>query len=360
MASPFAGLAGLVLASILLASCTTRSGTPGSGGTPNSAAPKQVIQLSMQVNPGGVVSWLPYVAEEKGYFSAEGLNMRLVSAATGVTGTSALLSGSVNFANLDPLLVAPLLAKGQDFRLVGGNMLNFWQVYAKKGLSATTFPQSMTQFKGKHIAVAALGGGGFYIMKGLQSSAGLTSQEVTYDAAGSAPAISAALESGSASGAEVEAVGGCLLSSDGYPRVISFADASMINSLPSDMQDLSKIPDFSIWALGSWADQHLPAITKMQDAMIHAWEWASNPNNLGAVSQLMRNSPYNVPALNDTNWKTCVARIFDNLTGPYFSPQDGTVWSKYIVRTGIAPNMPPTSKWLLSSVPATASQAKSR
>lgn len=346
-----------VLGAVLIVTSCSSSG--GGGGSSTGTTPPQV-SLSIQVNPGGVISWLPYVAQTHGDFTRQGLNVTLVPAATGVTGSAALESGSVQLASLDPLLAAPLLSKGQSLKLVSGNMLNYWQVYAKSNLTGTTFPTSMTQFRGKKVAVAALGGAGYFLMQGLDKAAGLSSGSVNYVAVGSAPALSAALQSGSVDGAEVEAVGGCLLAANKYTSVISFADANRLSSLPTSMQGLSRIPDFSLWATGSWANANAATIKKVQAALIHAWMWASNSANADAVTSMMRQSPYNVQVLDNSSWKNCVTRIFSDLTGPYFSQQDGEIWSKFITDNGIASTMPPVSQWLDASVPATANDAKKR
>ena len=83
---------------------SSSSGSGNSGGS-------SPISVSVINYPGSDASWLAYIAQQKGFFKANDLNVSFVSLQAGPQAMAALVGGSADIGVLDTDNMAPLLAK---------------------------------------------------------------------------------------------------------------------------------------------------------------------------------------------------------------------------------------------------------
>ncbi len=87
--------------SVLLASvaaCSSGGSTPAS--TASGSAPAALVKVSMGINPWiGYAPW--YIAQEKGFFAAHGLEVDLVSFGTDADRNAAIIAGKTDVSNVD-------------------------------------------------------------------------------------------------------------------------------------------------------------------------------------------------------------------------------------------------------------------
>lgn len=101
---------------------------------------------------GHVFLYLPlYVAQNKGYFKEEGLDVQLVSTGGDEKTFAAVASGSAQFGVADPTFTAVAREKGQGGKVVASivNGVPFWGVTFKKDLQMKEKPED---FQGLRIA----------------------------------------------------------------------------------------------------------------------------------------------------------------------------------------------------------------
>lgn len=90
-----------------------------------------------------------YVAQEKGFFADQGLNVNIVTAGGDDKAFASLISGDAQFAVGDPTFVAIAGEKGQKGEVVGAllNGVPFWGIAKKATVPTITTPSQLNGYK---------------------------------------------------------------------------------------------------------------------------------------------------------------------------------------------------------------------
>lgn len=170
------------------------------------------------------------------------------------------------------------------------------------------------------------------------------------------PALGAAVVQGQADAAMVEAVGQCQLNAQGLPTLFSFLDPAEGVSLPPELTELVGLPMNTYWVKGSLADDRPGVLARIQTALLQAGLWASDPANVDRVASILRASPYNLQALSNEQWVSCVGSVVSHYTLS-FGTDAGTRWVDVLRTFGTPVDVPSPKQWIASGVVARRGQA---
>lgn len=169
--------------------------TAGAASKPaaTSAKPGSVTTLQFGATALTAFNWPEYVAETKGYWKAEGLDVQRTIFQTDAQNTQALIGGSVNIsqATIDVIIRADTTARTNDIKMVGGNVANPpYAIVTKPDIS------SWKDLAGKQVAVTDLTGGSTVVLKKALAANGVDPKSVTMISSGGTSNRLAALKSG--------------------------------------------------------------------------------------------------------------------------------------------------------------------
>lgn len=179
--------AAAICAVFLLAACGSAASAPAaSSAAERPASPPPASAATSKISfhlPSRSTSYLPwYIAQEKGYFNEQGLNVEFVQANSTV-GIDSLISGEMQFTGAASAAMAAL-GKGAALKTVfiESARANYW-LTAKPGIKA------IADLKGKVIVTPNIGNGDTYyrLMAATLKKAGLDpAKDVKFIGAGSA------------------------------------------------------------------------------------------------------------------------------------------------------------------------------
>lgn len=154
---------------------------------PLAAQGKIIVGLS-SVN----LAFLPvYVAQDKGFFKEEGLEVLLVMFNAGATNLQALIGGDVQ-------IMGSAFVETIGGRAAGVDVTNFWGICNLMPFQLYSQPnfKSMKEAKGKRFAISRFGSLTDYLTRATLHHFGINPKEVTIVQIGSTPARFAALSAG--------------------------------------------------------------------------------------------------------------------------------------------------------------------
>lgn len=156
------------------------SSAGGSGAAPSGTAPVSPPQgpnAKLTVGTPGIPpvisSMLPYIANEKGFYKAFGVDVTIKDFKTGTDGTRALSTGQIDVAITPPAQQIQLAAKGIDLVGVQGQEKPDWVV-----VSEDPTINSCEKLKGQSLGVDAIGGIRFIALNQMLKTCGLTIKDV--------------------------------------------------------------------------------------------------------------------------------------------------------------------------------------
>ena len=274
-----------VLALTTLTACANDAST-GSGSGSDTAAPadagaaKDATKVKIMVGGLDKVIYLPaMLAKRLGYFSAEGLDVTLMTEPAGVDATTALVSGDVQGAvgfydhTLDLQTKGKHVESVVQFAQAPGEV----EVVSNKAAGEIA---SAKDFKGKKLGVTGLGSSTDFLTKYLAVHNGLKVSDFTPIAAGAGQTFIAAMQQGSIQAG---------MTTD--PTVAQILDKG-IGKVLYDM----RTPDGSRQALGglypssslymntAWVDSHKETVQKLANAFVKTLKWMSthSPEEIAA------------------------------------------------------------------------------
>lgn len=302
--------------------------------------------------PSSAVSWLAYVAEEKGYFTANNVDVTLTQLPAGQQGTAALVGKSVDIAILDTNNLAPLLSKGQKFTLLSNAVTNYWVLVGEKSASGRTLEAEMKALQGKAVNAPSIAGTGAKQLQALATAYRLDKSKINVVA----DPTNAALTAGKVQASMTDVIGSCRLTAAGYPQMMNFVDPPQdASSYPSGVQSLIGLAGLGYWSAGDWSNKHAAAVTGFQKAIQQAADWATSASNLDAFATLIRASKkYNLTVLNDAQWTSCVKQVAATYR-TVFTAKDTQIWGQLVKQEGLADSLPPASEWQAKGLLTTAS-----
>ncbi|MFI5268548.1 MAG: ABC transporter substrate-binding protein [Chloroflexota bacterium] len=221
-----------VVAALVLAACGASAPTPAtSGAAAKPSTPSQASAAATKINfhlPSRSTSYLPwYIAQEKGYFKEQNLDVQFVQANSTV-GIDSLISGEMQFTGAASAAMAAL-GKGAALKTVfiESARANYW-LTAKPGI------KTIADLKGKVIVTPNIGNGDTYyrLMSATLKKAGLDpTKDVQFIGAGSAgggsgDVLVAAMVAGRADAMVGNILQRLAAESQGFVTMHSFADDS--------------------------------------------------------------------------------------------------------------------------------------
>ena len=341
---------GLLLA--LVASCGGGAEVPkvDSGATmPAKPAPARIM-----VYDGAYTSMPAYIAKDQGFYEKYNLDAELVKVASGPAGVAAMLGGSIDFAEPPTDQVIQNQLKGVDLKIVVGNETkNFYALAVKSNVTVPDgsggFKDIMRALKGKRIGVNALGSTTHLMTNALLKESGMSPDDVTYRAIGSANTALAAWEAG-----QVDAVMGFtpfieIIQAQESGRVV--IDLSNGQG-PEVLQQLGgAFEGFS--AKGDFIDQRPDIVRAFIQAQTDAIKWMKDPKNHDALVQSVKKH-VNVSVIPSEKLDQTVDLMIKNYNrylGSTVDRESIKAWSKYMLEFDQIPKKVDPSKVVYSEAP---------
>ncbi|MFF8945532.1 ABC transporter substrate-binding protein [Streptomyces sp. NPDC014864] len=265
-ASAAAGL--LALTSLTACANDAASSTSDSGSGSGGGKGEHV-----KIMVGGLdkVIYLPAMLTQRlGYFSAEGLDVQLLSEPAGVQAETALVSGQVQGAvgfydhTLDLQVKGKSVESVVQFSHAPGEV----EVVSNKAAGAITSPKD---FKGKKLGVTGLGSSTDFLTKYLAVKNGVKVSEFTPVAVGAGPTFISALQKGAIDGG---------MTTD--PTVATILDKKAGKVLvdmrtPEGSQQAlgGPYPSSSLYMQTDWVNSHKDTVQKLVNAFVKTLTWMS-------------------------------------------------------------------------------------
>lgn len=154
---------------------------------------------------GDIINMVPWVAEEKGMFRKQCLDVKFVPMVGGPLGIAAIVSNSIEFSNNPADNIIRPRSKGVDVRITSNMYAGApMALVVRSGQSLPSlsqgYPAVMKDLAGKKIGVTALGGTMEALMRSAFEGAGMDPMSATYVAVGgvgtAVPALKAATVDG--------------------------------------------------------------------------------------------------------------------------------------------------------------------
>lgn len=268
-----------LLAFTLAASFSLTSVTATFGADP----PANVLPLQIQVYPGFVGSFLATVAQEQGFYKANGIDVKLVALGDGPRGLAALEGGSIQLAQNTTDFMFLARSRGLDLMMVLGTWGQLFTIMGREDLvlpnAKAGYPAVMKDLVGKKIGVSARGSGTEYGMRTLLSSAGIDPESVTYVAVGGPVGQVPALRTGNVDAVVAAGIGADVIKSLGIGKPI--VDLQKGEG-PKDFVSLGDCYE-GYFGKRSWVEANAPTLQRFVKAHQEAEAWARNPANTEKV-----------------------------------------------------------------------------
>jgi NitT/TauT family transport system substrate-binding protein len=161
-----------IAATAILAACATTAAEPPVEEAPTPVAEElTVVRVGYISNPNNVAQM--FVAEQKGYFAEEGIELEIAMFSTGISLSQALTGGSVDIGVMGAA-IANFPARGQGKLFLLNNLeTDIHQVWAAEGSGI----QSVEDLEGKTIATTT-GSAGDVVLQAALDKAGLDRSQV--------------------------------------------------------------------------------------------------------------------------------------------------------------------------------------
>ncbi|MYS48303.1 ABC transporter substrate-binding protein [Streptomyces sp. SID5998] len=260
--------AGLLALSSLTACANDAAGTGADSGSGGGGKGEHV-----KIMVGGLdkVIYLPAMLTQRlGYFSAEGLNVELLSEPAGVQAETALVSGQVQGAVGFYDHTLDLQVKGKDIESVVqfSHAPGEVEVVSDKAADEITSPKD---FKGNKLGVTGLGSSTDFLTKYLAVKNGVNVSEFTPVAVGAGPTFISALQQGSIDGG---------MTTD--PTVATILDkkaGQVLVDMRTPQGSLEALggpyPSSSLYMRTDWVNSHKDTVQKLANAFVKTLKWMS-------------------------------------------------------------------------------------
>ncbi|MFF8594905.1 ABC transporter substrate-binding protein [Streptomyces sp. NPDC015220] len=261
--------AGLLALSSLTACANDAAGSAADSGSGGGGGKGEHVKIMV----GGLdkVIYLPAMLTQRlGYFSAEGLNVELLSEPAGVQAETALVSGQVQGAVgfYDHTLDLQVKGKNVESVVQFSHAPGEVEVVSTKAAGKIS---SAKDFKGKKLGVTGLGSSTDFLTKYLAVKNGVSVSEFAPVAVGAGPTFVSALQKGSIDGG---------MTTD--PTVATILDKKAGKILvdmrtPEGSQAAlgGPYPSSSLYMRTDWVDGHKETVQKLANAFVRTLRWMS-------------------------------------------------------------------------------------
>jgi NitT/TauT family transport system substrate-binding protein len=262
---------------------------PGAMSAQAQAPCASMATVRIQEWTGDIINIVPWIADAKGFFRRHCLDVKFVGLVSGPGSITALVSGSIEFANGAPDNTIRPRSKGVDIRVTSNMYAGHWSaLVAGKDLAlprlAEGYPTLMKDLAGKKIGVTVLAATTEAFVRSAFEGAGMSATSATYVAVGGAatavPALSAGLVDAAITGGVfpelAEALGGGRIILDYRKKGVG----------PETVQALRGAT--LCWnAYGPYIDKNPEIVAAFTLANNEAIAWIQNPQNRNELYRLM-------------------------------------------------------------------------
>ncbi len=325
-----------VICSVVVVAC-------GGSSTPSSQATSQPISMQVALYPGSLISLPGYIAQQKGFFKANGLDVSLVEVSGGPAAVSALLSNSVQMMLNATDLNMQTSEKGQKIVVAAGDTNHMiFSLIARTDVSTPNqskgYPAVMTDLKGKKIGVTQRGSSVELFVHVMLKDAGLDpNKDVVFIGVGLPGTALPAMEN-----KQIDAY--MAFEPMQTLAVTQKKEAKILVDLrKGEGNALFKEWDYNSWATTSdYASSNKEAIKRFQKAMSQTQDWMHDPKNFNALVQL-------TAKIQNMDTQTATDMLKGNLDtfGYKMSSQAVTNTSQFLVSNGLLKNQVKYSDYVL-------------
>ena len=226
--------------------------------------------VSVGILPPFPFYWGTYVAEDRGMFKEQGLNVEMIQLSRPSEAVQALVGGSVNFAQVSADAFINAIEAGAKITIVG-------QTVGDPAFSIVAQPEfkSWSDIKGKTVAVSAPKDGAAVVFRLMARANGLSDSDYTFIPVGTTPNRYAALKSRAADLAILLPPFDFMAVGEGF-RLLARSD--------------SVLPRYAFIMIGTntaWAQAHRDEVVRYLRALDRATDWLYTPGNKNAAIDLM-------------------------------------------------------------------------
>ncbi|MEV7125508.1 ABC transporter substrate-binding protein [Streptomyces sp. NPDC093260] len=260
--------AGLLALSSLTACANDAAGSAADSGSGGGGKGEHV-----KIMVGGLdkVIYLPAMLTQRlGYFSAEGLNVELLSEPAGVQAETALVSGQVQGAVGFYDHTLDLQVKGKDIESVVqfSHAPGEVEVVSNKSANKITSPKD---FKGRKLGVTGLGSSTDFLTKYLAVKNGVNVSEFTPVAVGAGPTFISALQQG--------AIDGGMTTDPTVATILDKKAGQVLVDMRTPQGSLEALggpyPSSSLYMRTDWVNSHKDTVQKLANAFVKTLKWMS-------------------------------------------------------------------------------------
>ncbi len=264
---------------LILASATATLGLP----LPGHAQALEKPKLTLAVGGKNLLYYLPLtIAEQRGYFKAEGLDVTIVDFAGGARALQALVGGSADVVSGAFEHTVNMQAKGQRLRAF---VLQGRAPQIVLGVNPKTMAgyKTIADLKGKKIGVTAPGSSTNVMVNFILAKAGLKPSDVSIIGVGAGPGAVAAMRAG-----QIDALSNLdpvvtLLQRSGDLKIVS--DTRIVAE--SERVFGGPMPAGCLYAPQSFIDKNPATVQALANALVRADKWIQG----AGPSEIITNVP---------------------------------------------------------------------
>lgn len=255
-----------------------RAAPPAPAATPAPAAAKPVApakpatleKINLGLTGKFAVYWPIFVANKKGYFAEQGLEMVEFQVANDSAAVQALVGGSVDVVNTTMDVVVRSVEKGAKVVAIGGMMnRGFYSLVTRPDI------KTWADFKGKTLGTIGLNEGSTVLMKRMLAANGVKDGEYSLVVSGGSSARLAAIKNGSIAGAMLVQPFDFVAQDDGLPTI-------------AYSTEYIKEYQFTLFAVNSDLAQKNPdRWVRFMRAIIKGYKWFYDPANRNEAAQIL-------------------------------------------------------------------------
>ena len=264
----------------------------------------QSINTTIGYYPGALLSLPAFIAQDQGFFKANGLDATLISIPNGAAMTAAVASGSVQFGNNSYDNLTTAVAKGLPLKaVIGGTVKVPFALVVRDGVSLPHlkdgYPMVIGDLIGKKWGVIGLGISTHFLSEMLVSGSGHPAKDVTFIAVGLPNTARPALKNKSID---------TYFSVEPLPAIVAAKGEGTIALNLVKGQGPAQLKDLNYngwWATDRTVKNSPEVVKRFARANEQAFCWYSNPKNLDAVVVIVKKY-VPVPDLTDDQYTTMI------------------------------------------------------
>lgn len=250
------------------ASAPASAAAPAPGGAPAAASPPtKVILAQTATSPSG---WPMYVAQERGFYTEEGVDIERLDLPSSVTQTQALISGDIHINSYTVDSVARAVQGGAPIKMIASAQeVPNLQLIVGKGV------ESFADLRGKTLGAGSPGGYFNVLLIGMLQTKGLEPNEYDVVSVRDVRARIPALQSGQLAGTLMSSPDDQIALKEGFKSL-----GAIHETFPSLMYNGYAVAD-------SWAKANEAALVRFLRGTLRGLTWLREPANKEESKQIL-------------------------------------------------------------------------